>query len=80
MKRIVTIFSALAFSIMLTSSTPDLKISEGFQTVYVCTGNYAKKYHYSKTCRGLNNCKSSVVSKSLSDAQKSGKTLCGWEK
>lgn len=47
--------------------------------VYICKGKYSKKYHYSKSCRGLSNCKSSKDKVSLSEAKKLGRTLCGWE-
>lgn len=54
---------------------------QGFQNseVYICGQKGAKKYHYSKTCRGLSNCKHEIVKKSKSDAQNLGLTLCGWE-
>jgi hypothetical protein len=47
--------------------------------VYICDSKGAKKYHYSKTCRGLNACKHQVIKKTKSDAQNLGLTLCGWE-
>ena len=31
-----------------------------YQTVYVCTGNYAYTYHSRNDCRGLNNCQADV--------------------
>lgn len=47
--------------------------------VYVCDSKGAKKYHYTKDCRGLNACKHDIVKKSKTDAQNIGLTLCGWE-
>ena len=47
--------------------------------VYVCDSKGAKKYHLSKDCRGLSNCKHDIVKKSKTDAQNLGLTLCGWE-
>ena len=48
-------------------------------TVYVCTGVYATKYHYTSGCRGLNNCKGDIVEVDLARAREAGRTLCGWE-
>lgn len=47
--------------------------------VYICNGKYAKKYHYSKSCRGLSNCKGAITKETLGEAKKMGRTLCGWE-
>ncbi len=51
-----------------------------------CTGNLrfcdssgGKKYHYSKSCRGLSNCQHEIIKVTLEEAKKRGKTLCGWE-
>ena len=49
-------------------------------SVYICNSNTAKKYHLTKTCRGLNACTHSIDAVSLSDAKyKYKRTLCGWE-
>lgn len=47
--------------------------------VYICGSKGAKKYHFSKSCRGLSNCKHQVYKKSLKEAKSYGLTLCGWE-
>lgn len=48
--------------------------------VYLCNSTSAKKYHYVKSCRGLNACKHEIRKVSLSDAKYVYKrTLCGWE-
>ncbi len=47
--------------------------------VYICVSKTAHKYHYSKSCRGLNNCTHTISQVSLKDAQNKGYTLCGWE-
>lgn len=48
-------------------------------TVYICNSSSAKKYHYKKNCRGLNNCKKETKAITLTSARKRGRTLCGWE-
>ncbi|PKA82449.1 hypothetical protein ATE92_0578 [Ulvibacter sp. MAR_2010_11] len=58
-------------------------LSSSFHTVvtdvYICKGNYSKKYHYKKDCRGLSNCSTDIYTVSLSEAKNIGRTLCGWE-
>lgn len=49
-------------------------------TVYICNGSKQSKYHLNQNCRGLSSCQHKIVKISLTEAQKSGKTLCSWEK
>lgn len=49
------------------------------QKVFICTGNYSKKYHLQKNCKGLNNCKGEIEEVTLEQAKKLRRTLCGWE-
>ncbi|MCW4468447.1 hypothetical protein OGH69_05680 [Flavobacterium sp. MFBS3-15] len=58
--------------ITLTSLTVD-------KEVYICQSKGGKKYHFTKDCRGLSNCKAEIVKVKLSEAEKQGKTLCGYE-
>lgn len=44
--------------------------------VYVCTGNYSKRYHSSPNCKGLHNCKGDIVKMTLDEATKEGRTPC----
>ncbi len=45
-------------------------------TVVICGGKYATKYHSTSNCRGLNNCKGGVYNVSLNEARKQGFTSC----
>lgn len=47
--------------------------------VYLCNSSGGKKYHYSKNCRGLSNCKAQIIKVTIQKAQTLGKDLCGWE-
>lgn len=47
--------------------------------VYICASKGAKKYHLSKTCRGLSNCKHQKKVVTKKEAESLGLTLCGWE-
>lgn len=58
---------------LITSFTPLQK------EVFICSSAGAKKYHYSKNCRGLSPCKHEIKNILKSDAQNKGLTLCGWE-
>jgi len=49
-------------------------------TVYICLSPGAKKYHYNRSCRGLNNCTHEIKSVSKGSAEgEYGLELCGWE-
>ncbi|WP_394970380.1 hypothetical protein [uncultured Croceitalea sp.] len=47
--------------------------------VYICKGKGSKKYHYSKSCRGLSRCSTKTYEVTLKKAKELGRTLCGWE-
>lgn len=70
-------FKKLTFSCILFIGLCSFTSSE--TNVYICKGKYSKKYHYSKSCRGLSNCSTSIYSVSLANAKDMGRTLCGWE-
>jgi len=48
-------------------------------SVYLCNSTGGKKYHYNKSCRGLSSCQHEIIKVTLQEAQKRGKTLCGYE-
>lgn len=47
--------------------------------VYICVSKGAKRYHFTKTCKGLSNCKHTIKKVTLNEAKGMGLTLCGWE-
>ncbi|WP_445716511.1 hypothetical protein [Flavobacterium sp.] len=47
--------------------------------VYICVSKGAKRYHFTKKCKGLSNCKHTIKKVTLSEAKDLGLTLCGWE-
>jgi hypothetical protein len=47
--------------------------------VYICVSKTASKYHLSESCKGLSRCTHTISKVSLSDANKRGYTLCGFE-
>lgn len=40
------------------------------ETVYICTGPKAKKYHKTSHCKGLNRCSGTIKSISIAEARK----------
>ncbi|MGQ2982594.1 hypothetical protein [Flavobacterium sp.] len=68
MKKLILL---VAF-ILLTSITVE-------KEVYICQSKGGKKYHFTKDRRGLSNCKAEIVKVKLSEAEKQGKTICGYE-
>ncbi|WP_333809253.1 hypothetical protein [Flavobacterium sp.] len=64
----------LLSSILLLSSFNSVE-----SDVYICGAKGAKKYHFSKTCRGFSSCKHEIKKVTLKEAESYGLTLCGWE-
>ena len=52
------------------------ELDDALATVYLCGGEYSKKYHNTSNCRGLNNCKGGVYRTSMNDAKQRGRTAC----
>ena len=76
MKKLIVIFSIALLNVSATTLREPLLL---FQEVYICDSKNGKKYHFSKSCRGLNACKATIKKLKLAEAKKSGKTICGWE-
>ncbi len=57
---------------MSTEASTGICKSEAAKTVYVCTGPYAKRYHYSKDCSGLGRCSCEIKKMSKAQAIKNG--------
>ncbi|MEL1243949.1 hypothetical protein AAEO56_06710 [Flavobacterium sp. DGU11] len=62
----------LIIIMLFTSFTSD-------KDVYICQSKNAKRYHFTKDCKGLSNCKAEIGKVTLSEAEKQGKTVCGYE-
>jgi hypothetical protein len=74
----ITIFSWLIPPISNHSGQPFQHVSslKKSDTVWICNGKYATKYHKYEDCRGLNNCKSTITSIEKSEAIKKERTEC----
>lgn len=70
MKKFLPLFLLL----FLTTSVKPIE-----SEVYICGPRGAKKYHFTKNCRGLSNCKHGLYKVSLKEAKSYSLTLCGWE-
>jgi len=71
-------------ALFLLIGIPFLSFTENVKSyqqtsAYLCDSPGGAKYHYTKNCRGLSNCKHKIIKVSVSEAKKRGKTLCGWE-
>ena len=70
----------IIFLLRFDGTTASLvKESPDKNTVYVCGSGKGKRYHLNENCRGLRSCNSKPVKTTREQAQKEGKTLCGWE-
>lgn len=70
MKTILTFLTVIFLTSFSTLEDED---------VYLCGTEGAKKYHLSKSCRGLSGCKHEITKKKLSEAKELGLKLCAWE-
>lgn len=62
----------LSFLFAINTTTNEKK-------VYVCTGGWAKCYHYKKDCEGLQNCGGTIKEITLEEAKKMGRGKpCGY--
>jgi hypothetical protein len=75
MKKFILLMSLA----LLTTSASVNVTTLTYKDVFICASKGGKKYHFSKTCRGLNACKATIKKMSLEEAKKIGKTICGWE-
>ncbi|MBC8644266.1 hypothetical protein [Flavobacterium lindanitolerans] len=48
--------------------------------VYICNSPNGKRFHYTESCEGLQNCTYKIEKITLREAQKAGKTRCGYER
>jgi hypothetical protein len=46
------------------------------EVVYLCNGPSSLRYHKTNTCRGLNNCSTSITKSTLTNALKNNRTAC----
>ncbi|MCO6148427.1 hypothetical protein [Flavobacterium sp. NRK1] len=68
MKKLLLLFTF----VLLTSFSAD-------PDVYLCNTKGGKKYHFTKDCQGLRNCKGEIIKVTLKEAKEKGKTICGYE-
>jgi len=73
-----TIIAALLFLAIgdFTGATAPMQTGVNDTKVYVCTGNSSKRYHKTSSCRGLNNCQEEIISVTIEQAVKMGRTAC----
>jgi hypothetical protein len=67
----------IAYGFIVCFVLLSFKGSEAY--VYICKGQYSKKYHFKKDCRGLSNCSTEIYKVTLAESKKLKRTLCGWE-
>lgn len=53
-----------------------ISLSGCSKSVYICTGDYSKRYHKTDDCYGLSNCRAQIKEISISKAERMGRTPC----
>lgn len=46
------------------------------EIVYICTGGSSKRYHATRSCKGLRNCGGTIKAISIEEAEEMGRTPC----
>lgn len=70
MKTLTLFLLALSLNVSSNQTTKE---------VYFCDSKGGKKYHFTKDCIGLSNCKHKIEKIKLTDDKNRGLTLCGFE-
>jgi hypothetical protein len=60
----------------LRHKQPPLIKSPQTETVFLCEGEFAQKYHNKSNCTGLNNCKADVTPTNIGYAISQGRSQC----
>ena len=71
----------LVFFFLLSSCSkkeepPKVDTSKSKNTVFICTGKYAKKYHTNPFCEGIQSCKGDIIE--VEKSKVIDKELCGY--
>jgi len=74
---VITLIIPTLFSFSTSANNFNTIIQTQTQKVYICSGNYATKFHSVSNCRGLNNCKGTIYYlESQTEAIKKGYSHC----
>ena len=77
MKKLILLLTIIAgVAIGYVSARETTPADAGQTYVYICTGPKSVAYHKVSSCKGLNNCSTSVKKVTLTDAKKMGRRPC----
>lgn len=60
------------------TSNKNISVNNSKDNVYICTGIQSKRYHKTEDCIGLSKCSRSIEEISIEEAEKLGRTPCGY--
>ena len=75
MKKSVSVLLFVSLGWLATPAVEVQPLNSG-DVVYICTGGSSKRFHRTTRCRGLDNCKGSVIKVTLAEAKKKHRTPC----
>ncbi len=76
MKKSVLVLLFLLAGWLATPAVEVQPLNSGDVMVYICTGSSSKRFHRTTRCRGLDNCKGSVIKVTLAEAKRKHRTPC----
>lgn len=74
-----TLFAIMIIGCLSISCSRDQKQAKpavNSESVYVCTGSSAKRYHSTESCRGLSRCSGEILEMAVEEAEEHGRTPC----
>lgn len=75
MRGVLIVFGLIAL-LSFCGGGKQKKYSIENNTVYVCSGRSAKRYHSVEDCKGFTRCSGSVLKMSIEEAEEIGKSPC----
>ena len=76
MRGILIIFALISIQSCGGGGNRQKKYPIENNTVYVCSGSSAKRYHSVENCKGLSRCRGGVFEFSVEEAEEMGKSPC----
>ena len=81
MKKFILLLAAAAivcggFTACSNAQAKEVATESDAKVVYICTGGSSTRYHSTKHCKGLGNCRGTIREVSEDQAKRMGRTPC----
>ena len=77
MKKVLLLLASAALLTGCSSAVAQQNDKEAKgEIVYICTGGSSKRYHATRSCKGLRNCGGTIKAITIEEAEEMGRTPC----